>query len=88
MNDNYLDFIENNKIEEEYSIFEKVLVISSRLREIYEIRKINDGDETEKAKPLFQALAEFNTKAIVPAIKDKDGNSELEEQYFDKNLDY
>ncbi|OGG94614.1 MAG: hypothetical protein A2527_05360 [Candidatus Lambdaproteobacteria bacterium RIFOXYD2_FULL_50_16] len=84
MKKNYLDLIEEYKFETPLSQFEKVLVLSSRAKDIYSGKSCMVSG-LEGRKPTTKAQYEMLTDLIEPVITDK---IETPEDYdFDEEED-
>ena len=70
---NYLDSIEDHRDGSNYSynLFEKVLTVSSRAKDLQQILTFN---ETETRNPGYLALDEFNSQKITPTSRERNLN--------------
>ncbi len=68
--ENYLSLVEDHRpeIDRETSLFQKVLVISARAKDLQQIFSVNN---TEVGSSGYKALREFNSKILKPKIMDK-----------------
>lgn len=78
----YLDFVEEYKGEKSLSMFDKVKIITSRSRDLYEgkVSKAAAKDGLESRKPTTVAHYELINEYIKPDIHEKE---EKTEEYLD-----